>query len=291
MHHRLFAPPVSGRAPAPPETPALTREQVRRLQRLHAALAPVLQTALRALIPDAGVTLLSLTDTVAGAYAPVAGRFDCQAGFRAALPDAGLLECCDALAWALVSRQLGSTDDPTPTTRGLSEIERQLWLAAVEPLLAAYANGWPVELRVRAALEADPTLLPADEPVFAAVYAVTASGLDGRLAVLLRLPAWRAALAPLDAPPPAEPVRHELLDAISDVQVPALVLLGSTTVTIRDMLALQPGDIICLDQPADAPLEVRINAQPRLTGRASLEHNRYVITVDTILPGGPRHEP
>ncbi len=290
MHHRLFAPTPQSRPPAPSDAPTLTRDQLRRLQRLHAALAPVLQNALRGAIPEATLTLLSLTDTVAGDYAPVAGHFDCQAGFRAALSDAGLLDCCDALAWAFVSRQLGCGDEPPPAGRTLSEIERQLWLGALEPVLDAYAAGWPASLRVRAALETDPSALPADEPIFAAVYAVAAPGLEGHLGVVLRLPAWRTVLDALNEPLPTEPVRHELLSAISDVRFPAQVLLGATHVTIRDMLQLQTGDIICLDQPADAPLQVRINEQPRLTGRATLEHNRYVITVETILPGGARHE-
>ena len=75
-----------------------------------------------------------------------------------------------------------------------------------------------------------------------------------------------------------------LLDVIGDCVLPARVLLGSTRMTVADLLSLHTGDIICLDQDQDAPLEIHISGRPKLLGQAQVQHGQITVTIEKTAP-------
>jgi flagellar motor switch protein FliM len=77
-----------------------------------------------------------------------------------------------------------------------------------------------------------------------------------------------------------------MIRQIEDVTVEASVELGSTEITVRTLLDLRAGDIICLDQDCDSELLVRIESIPKFLGlpRVIKQKKALEITSQILLP-------
>ena len=72
---------------------------------------------------------------------------------------------------------------------------------------------------------------------------------------------------------------------IEDVEVEASVELGSTEISMRSLLELRVGDIICLDQDCDSELVIRIEGVPKFMGLPQVIKQRKALEITSqILP-------
>ncbi|HEX2951331.1 MAG TPA: FliM/FliN family flagellar motor C-terminal domain-containing protein, partial [Armatimonadota bacterium] len=105
-----------------------------------------------------------------------------------------------------------------------------------------------------------------------------------------RLPAWREAFSRFPQAgrekTTVQPPNNGLLDSIGECMLTARALLGSTHISVKDLLGLQVGDIICLDRDPEAPQEIRISNRPKLLGRVRVERGQYIITVEESVSQG-----
>lgn len=78
---------------------------------------------------------------------------------------------------------------------------------------------------------------------------------------------------------------RRMLRQIEDIEVEAMVMLGSTYIPVQALLDLQVGDIICLDQDSTAELTVRIEGVPKFMGVPRVVRQKKAIEVTSrILP-------
>jgi flagellar motor switch protein FliM len=60
-----------------------------------------------------------------------------------------------------------------------------------------------------------------------------------------------------------------------------------TRMTAREVLALQPGDIVAMPQSVQSPVEIHIGGVPRFTGRLAREHHgKAAVTVEQQIGTG-----
>ena len=95
-------------------------------------------------------------------------------------------------------------------------------------------------------------------------------------------PAFLARLAaPQSAPAMAEdapaPARETILRALRRASVSVEAVLAGSTLRMGDLLAMEPGHILALDQPAGSPLECRINGKPKFRGEWISRGNRQTL--------------
>jgi flagellar motor switch protein FliN len=64
-------------------------------------------------------------------------------------------------------------------------------------------------------------------------------------------------------------------DMILDVNVVLSLGIGSTQITIRDLLKLAPGSVVELERPAGDPLDVLINDRLVAHGEVTMVNNHY----------------
>lgn len=75
------------------------------------------------------------------------------------------------------------------------------------------------------------------------------------------------------------------LDVLGQVEVDVSVLLGTSTVLVRDILAFSPGTVLPLDSRADAPVRVLVNAVPVATGDiVELEDGSLAVEIRSVAP-------
>lgn len=81
-----------------------------------------------------------------------------------------------------------------------------------------------------------------------------------------------------------ERTRRRMEALIATAPLDISVQLGSTDVTVRQVMDLRVGDTIVLDQRAQRPLQIRVNQQHRFNGRPGMVGNRIGMTVTSIHP-------
>jgi flagellar motor switch protein FliN len=89
-------------------------------------------------------------------------------------------------------------------------------------------------------------------------------------------------------PPPASSPRHERgVDLILDVTLQVRVELGSTRMTVEEVLNLAPGSVVELDRLAGEPVDIVINDRLIARGEVVVVEENFGVRVTEIV--SPRH--
>lgn len=267
----------------------LDKAQIRILHGLHTRYAEQLTSAIRELAAAQTVNLASLEEATAVNHLTRHGQPEHVMSFSGLHPHAGRLELYGDLPHAMLNHLL-NCHDSRGQQRRMSEIEIQLLNKSIEPLLDLYADCWQDVAAFRLHPEELALSPQAGESLYVATYNVTLADGAGQLVIALRLSAWTEILAQ-HAQPAAEeipPLRQNLgmLGAIGDTTLDAHAMLGSTRISIGDYLGLRVGDVICLDQDANAPVEIQVGKRTKLSGQAHIQNGKYVVTIDRFAARG-----
>ncbi|HON12337.1 MAG TPA: flagellar motor switch protein FliM, partial [Chitinispirillaceae bacterium] len=77
--------------------------------------------------------------------------------------------------------------------------------------------------------------------------------------------------------------RELLENEIRDIPLTISTVIGRTSLTIRDLLQLQHGDILCLDKPFDSDLTVQIEGKTKMAARSGLVGRKKAIRITKII--------
>lgn len=212
----------------------------------------------------------------------------------------GLLVIEPGLAGAVLDRLLGGAGVAPPAPKALTALDRSLLEGPVKRLLEAWAASWKDLLAFTPAVEhlhTDPAELegiPSSEPLLVAAFRIpTADGFaGGGFALALPLVALDAALTALNPPPrfapakkaPSPEQRRGLDNAVGQGTLPVVVTLGTTTLTIGEVLALAVGDVLVMDQRPGDPAVATVAGRPRLLVKPGRVGNRLAVSLERTLP-------
>lgn len=282
----------------------LSGEQLRSLQRMHEAIAQsitmALSTYLRLNLEVNIVSLGELTFEV----------------FRNSLPNPTVINVLSAapiheravatmdmkLAFSLIDRMLGGPGKPLDKVRALTTIEQSLLDNVIRRFLEQFAQGWRELINFTPVVEAremDPQfvqVIPSSEMVLVATFSLTApgeiepgemcfcipfislEGLVGRLGNQFRFAAMKRDQTPTQ--------RKHLDRVVKQTALEVRTVLGTTTLTVGEVMALQTGDVLVLDQRTDAQLPGFVAGQERLVGRPGRIGKHAGFLVERVLPVG-----
>lgn len=83
----------------------------------------------------------------------------------------------------------------------------------------------------------------------------------------------------------SDEVKKNLLGELSNTYVEVAAILGNTTLPLRDILNLQPGDVIRLNQKIDNPVVVTVNKNKWFLGEPGLIHNYKAVKINKYYKG------
>lgn len=272
--------------------PRLSPSQVRVLGRLHeqvaaqweavlssAAQCPVQVRALAAAEDDGSRLFAEPLAAVTFTISPHGGR-------------GGL--CFDpSLAFALVECSLGGKPNGQAPNRLPTELELSLLRRIAERLLPEYSRTWrrlaEAELRIGDTRTGSALAgLVGHAGVCIAPFQVTLGSLTAELSVCLPMPeadcllshlslqAWISGRHSADGQP-------VVLDLLQESRVPVRAVLGSLTVSLADLLTLQPGDVVCLPGMSDQAVTLCVADQPKFFGKPCQQHGSLVIQLHTAF--------
>lgn len=282
----------------------LSGEQLRSLQRMHESIAQsitmVLSTYLRLNLEVNIISLGELTFEVFRNSLPNPTVINVLS--MAPMHERGLATMDIKLAFSLIDRMLGGPGKPLDKTRALTAIEQSLLDNVIRRFLEQLATGWRELVSFDPVVESremDPQfvqVIPSSEMVLVATFSLTAPGeiepgelcfcipfisLEGMMSQLgnqFRFAAMRRTQTPAQ--------RKHLDHVVKHSTLPVKTVLGTSTLTVGEVMDMQVGDVLVLDQRTETRLTGSIAGTERLIGRAGRIGKHAAFLVDKVLPIG-----
>lgn len=158
--------------------------------------------------------------------------------------------------------------------------------AALQPALDAAGAAFGTTAHAAETLDAETIALVLDEA--AATVPLLAGGATAAvLFVLTPEPAPATATAPQQSRPRAGTVATTVrpgIEILHGVAMEVTVELGRTRMSVRDLLALTPGDVLELDRAAGSPADLLVNGRLIARGEVVVVDENFALRVTEIVP-------
>jgi flagellar motor switch protein FliM len=271
-----------------------SKEHIRAIQNIHEAFARVTASSLTSYL-RAGTTvqLSSIEQVVYDEYVhqlssptlvnvvelqPLAGRI--------------VVEMSMGMGLAMLDRMMGGGGQVNGRRAELTDIEMALLRSLGSTLISGLKDGWAAvadlqPILVETVMNADlvQAALPGDIAALL-LFEVQTLGTSGTVSICVPHPvleplmdrlntqAWFSSSARKHG---SEDDRLKLLERLRGAQLPISVELGSTSITVGELMGLRKGDVIRLDRNAGADLTILAGTRARFLGRpGTLGGNRAV---------------
>lgn len=282
----------------------LSGEQLRSLQRLHESIAQnmtmTLSTYLRINLEVNIVSLGELTFEVFRNSLPNPTVINVIS--LDPLPERALATMDMKLSFSLLDRMLGGLGKPLDRLRPLTTIEQSLLDNVIRRGLDQFSEGWKELAAFTAVVESremDPQfvqVIPSSEMVLVSTFSISAPGElePGELcfcipfisldSVLPRLGnQFRFASMQRDQ---SSAQRKYLDRVVNDSPLPVTTDLGTTTLTVDEIMNLKVGDVLVMDQRPEDQAKGFVSGRLRMLGRPGQIGRKAGFLVEQVLPDG-----
>jgi flagellar motor switch protein FliM len=216
------------------------------------------------------------------------------------LPGSGIVQVDLNLVFSIIDRLLGGPGWFPQKLRDLTDIERTLMQRFMARMLNSYRESWnyllTLSLKIEA-LDSNPQFIPRIIPLDQIVAYVSMELKVGDMAGVMNfclpylvLQSISTQLTDFQWSPTVIAGRgmteediQQLARNVEKAEVDVQVELGRTTVSLRDLVALQPGDVILFDKPTDAALVARINDREKFNVYPGVNKDRLAVQVSDVI--------
>jgi flagellar motor switch protein FliM len=249
---------------------------------LTATLSAALQGAFPITLSEFKELYVSRQDSQAGSYYIPLNFDERLAGFL-------LLSRETAIGW--VTKLLGGlADAEVGENRTLSTLENDLLLDVTKKIVATISrvsrdNGGP-SVTHTPTVSADPIEL-IEEGQIADLCKITFQRNEGEKALPFSLVVLSELLEPIAGvvrPPErsADEVRRDMLAHVKSVPMNVKVRLGTVNISMRDLVALESGDVILLQRPVEDPIDVIVSGKTIMAGQPVQHHGWYGLQILSV---------
>jgi flagellar motor switch protein FliM len=204
------------------------------------------------------------------------------------------------LVFSIIDRLLGGPGWFPPKLRDLTDIERTLMQRFMARMLNSYRESWnyllTLSLKIEA-LDSNPQFIPRIIPLDQIVAFVSCelkvgdmTGVMNFCLPYLVLQTLGPQLSDFQWSPTVVAGRGmtdedvaQLARNVERAPVDVRVELGRTTVSLRDLIALQPGDIVLFEKPVSEPLAATVNEREKFKVFPGVYRDRLAVRVAQIV--------
>jgi len=211
-----------------------------------------------------------------------------------------LLDVSNTLTFALIERMFGGAIvDREPPEREFSDIEVTLMERIIRRITALFQEAWTfwpdAVLNVRQ-IETNTRFIKSigmDDMVTTMVLSVSLNEVKGTITCCLPcmefLPLLEAVVAEQsgsslkgedDDSEEISQSRGALLNRLQDATAEVCGILGTATMSMREVLDLQPGDVIRLDQAMGTPVVITVNGKKWFYGAPGTRKNKMALRIN-----------
>ena len=281
----------------------ISKEQIRSLHFLHDRFARNFASSLAAYLRT--VTEVSIVSVEQFSYSEFLMSLSDPTAYYAlsVAPLDGLcaLELSPTAAFTMVARMLGGSSDGTPPARALTEIEQHVVDSVVKLLLEHLTETWrgvfDLQFRIQAR-ETRPQMLQVagpNEAMILLTFDLKIGDVRGMLNLCIPASVIEATGSAFThgwqrtRREPSATERRWLLDNLGRVPLDVSTTL-ETRLKARDLVDLRPGDVLSLDIPIGAPVNVRVEDVLKFHARLTVCNGRRSAVVERIANGEPQRE-
>jgi flagellar motor switch protein FliM len=216
------------------------------------------------------------------------------------LPGSGMVQVDLNLVFSIIDRLLGGPGWYPQKLRDLTDIERTLMQRFMARMLNSYRESWNYQLTLSLkieALDSNPQFIPRIIPLDQIVAFVSCelkvgdmSGVMNFCLPYLVLQQIGPQLSDFQWSPSVVAGRGmteediaQLARNVERAPVDVKVELGRTVVSLRDLIALQPGDLLLFDKPVDEPLAATVNEREKFKVFPGVNRDKLAVRVNTIV--------
>ena len=216
------------------------------------------------------------------------------------LPGSGITQVDLNLVFSIIDRLLGGPGWFPQKLRDLTDIERTLMQRFMARMLNSYRESWnyllTLSLKIEA-LDSNPQFIPRIIPLDQIVAYISMELKVGDMAGVMNfclpylvLQSIGTQLSDFQWSPSVVAGRgmteediQQLARNVERADVDVQVELGRTTVSLRDLVALQPGDVVLFDKPTDAALVARVNDKDKFHVYPGVHKDRLSVQVADVI--------
>ncbi|MDR2694606.1 MAG: flagellar motor switch protein FliM [Chitinispirillales bacterium] len=276
----------------------VSKDQMRTLQNLHEGYARQFSTTLTNFLRTFIETqLVSVDQLTYSEFVMSISNPSCIYVFRMEpLEGLAIIEINPSLVFYIIDRLFGGQGRPFENQRELTMIEQNVINRIVQRGLSDLCTVWEHIGSFTSKIEAYETnpqfvqIAPPSETVILISLEVRMQNASGLMSLCFPYMVLESVINNLTVENwmslqgQATPETRELMEQeLSDVPLCLSTVIGKTTLTMRDLLQLQRGDVICLDKRHDSDLIVQIGGKTKLAGRAGLIGRKKAVKITSIL--------
>lgn len=277
-----------------------SKDHIRTLSMIHEGFARILSTALsgqlRMLVQVEVVSVEQMTFDEYSRSMP--GPTILNIFTLEPLDGTALLEFNIDLTSAIIDRMLGGPGRVTRIRRDLTDIERTLISSITQRTLANLAEAWEDVIRFTPKVETTETnprfvqIVPPTDPVVLITFEAKLGENTGPMSLCIPYIVLEPVMNKISAQAmfatarmhQSEENKVRLNERVVHTFVPLAVVLGGSDVTLGDIVGLQIGDIVPLDQPSEDALAILVGDVTKFRGRPGILRNRMAIQITEVVP-------
>lgn len=201
------------------------------------------------------------------------------------------------LLYALVDSFFGGNDVPYTKIEGKDftqieiKIARRVVLIAIDDLEKAWEPVYPLKVGY-SRTEINPqfvAVVPPSDVVIATTFDIELEKVSGTIKIVIPYATLEPIKSKLSVGFQSEQLEVDFIwinrikEQIMGTTANMLVKLGSADITVRDLIELEPGDIIQLHSDATLPLDVLVEGLPKFKGIPGLAKGNRAIKITDVL--------
>lgn len=276
----------------------VSKDQMRTLQNLHEGYARQFSTTLTNFLRTfVEIELVSVDQLTYSEFVMSISNPSCIYVFKMEPLDGNaIIEINPSLVFFIIDRLFGGQGRPSEQNRELTLIEQNVIHRIVERSLVDLKDVWEHVGVFSPKIEAYETnpqfvqIAPPGETVILISLEVRMQNASGLMSICfpymllenvinnLSGESWMSSQSMATAE-----TRSMLEKELESIELPVSTLIGKTMLTIRDLLQLQRGDVLCLDKPHDSNLMVQIGGKTKMAARSGLIGRKKAIKIVKVL--------
>jgi len=276
----------------------VSKDQMRTLQNLHEGYARQFSTSLTNYLRTfVEIELVSVDQLTYSEFVMSISNPSCMYVFRMEpLEGSAIMEVSPSLVFFIIDRLFGGQGRPSEQNRELTLIEQNVMTRIVERGLSDLKDIWEhigVFSPKIEAYETNPQFVqvaPPGETVILISLEVRMQNASGLMSLCfpymileniistLSGESWMSMQSTVTLE-----TKNMLEKELQPINLPISVLVGQTKLTIRDLLQLQRGDVLCLDKHKDSDLAIQIGGKTKMAGKSGLVGRRKAVSITRVV--------
>jgi len=276
----------------------VSKDQMRTLQNLHEGYARQFSTTLTNFLRTfVEIELISVDQLTYSEFVMSISNPSCIYVFKMEpLEGSAIVEINPSLVFFIIDRLFGGQGRPSEQNRELTSIEQNVIHRIVERGLNDLKDVWEhigvFSPRIEG-YETNPQFVqiaPPGETVILISLEVRMQNASGLMSLCfpymlldsvlnnLSGESWMSAQS-TSTKDTRQMIEHE----IEQLHLPLAAVIGQIKLSIRDLLQLQRGDILCLDKKKESDLVLKIGGRAKMTGKTGLVGRKKAIEIVSVI--------